>query len=84
MKIKACNKIYEGSPQEIVGQLRELLLNPDEAPDTESYVEHIKSIYLLIIGEEMLLEGNLDQQIEDMFHYLEYIGIMEILEDQDE
>lgn len=82
MKIKANGTVFEGAPQEIVEQLRELLLNPEEAPDAAGYVAHIKSVYEMIVGEEMLLEGDLDQQIEDMFLYLEYIGILEVLEDE--
>lgn len=82
MKIKANDAIFEGDPQEIVGQLRELLLNPAEAPDAQSYVNHIKGIYEMVTGEEMILEGTLDRQIEDMFEYLAYIGIMEVLEDE--
>ncbi|MDL2218019.1 hypothetical protein LJC27_05115 [Christensenellaceae bacterium OttesenSCG-928-M15] len=82
MKIKANGTVFEGAPQEIVEQLRKLLLSPAEAPDAAGYVQHIQGIYETVTGEKMLLEGGLDQQIEDMFLYLEYIGILEVLEDE--
>ena len=82
MKIKACYQTFQGTPVEIVEQLRELLLDKASAPDVESYIGHIKRTYKMFTDTDMLLpDGATDVRIREMFGYMEGLGILEVLPD---
>lgn len=82
MRICIDERTFEGTPQDIVEDLRELLLDPDIAPDNEAYIEHIKRSYERITGEEMLLpETGIDERIRAMFRELDAMGFMEVLDE---
>lgn len=81
MKIIADETIYEGTPEEIVGMLRELLFNRPDVTDTESYLRYIQGTYKRVFERDMALpEADLDGRIRAMFSILEDAGLMEVIE----
>lgn len=81
MKIIADETIYEGTPEEIVGKLRELLFNRPDVTDTESYIRYIQGTYKRVFAQDMILpETKLDGRIRAMFAILEDEGLLEVAE----
>lgn len=81
MKIIADETIYEGTPEEIVGMLRELLFDRPDVTDTESYIRYIQGTYKRVFAQDMILpETKLDGRIRAMFAILEDAGLMEVVE----
>lgn len=81
MKITAYGRTFEGSPQEIIESLRDLLLDAAYISDAEAYIRHIQRTYKMAYGKEMALpKTGLDGRIRAMFAILEDAGLMEVTE----
>ncbi|MDD3921209.1 MAG: hypothetical protein PHO41_08585 [Eubacteriales bacterium] len=81
MKIIVDEIKYEGTPEEIVGKLRELLFDRPDVTDTESYIRYIQGTYKRAFAQDMILpETKLDGRIRAMFAILEEAELAEVLE----
>jgi len=82
MKIRIDEKIYEGTGEEIMEQLRLETFDPDEFPDTESYIWQLRSNFIRSTDLDCdLPEGNVERQAGAMLAQLAKVGALEVLED---
>lgn len=82
MKIRIDEKIYEGTGEEILEQLRLQSFDPTEFPDTESYLWQLRSNFMRAADLECVLpDSGLERQAGAMFAQLAKAGALEVLED---
>lgn len=82
MKVLIDGSIHEGSGTEIMEQLRQLTFDPDEYPDTESYIWQLRSNFIRSIGMDCVLpESGTERMALAMIAQLAKVGALEVLED---
>lgn len=81
MKIRIDEKIYEGTAEEIMEQLRRETFDPSEFPDTESYLWQLRCNFIRTTGMECdLPESGVERQAQIMMAHLAKVGALEVLE----
>ena len=81
MKVLIDGSIHEGSGTEIMEQLRQLTFDPDEYPDTESYIWQLRSNFIRSIGMDCVLpESATERMALAMIAQLAKAGALEVLE----
>ena len=82
MKVLIDGSIHEGSGTEIMEQLRQLTFDPDEYPDTESYIWQLRSNFIRSIGMDCVLpESGTERMALAMIAQLAKTGALEVLDD---
>ena len=82
MKVLIDGVIHEGSGTEIMEQLRQLTFDPDEYPDTESYIWQLRSNFMRSTGMDCVLpESGTERMALAMIAQLAKVGALEVLED---
>ena len=82
MKVLIDGVIHEGSGTEIMEQLRQLTFDPDEYPDTESYIWQLRSNFMRSTGLDCVLpESGTERMALAMIAQLAKVGALEVLED---
>ena len=82
MKVLIDGVIHEGSGTEIMEQLRNLTFDPDEYPDTESYIWQLRSNFMRSTGMDCVLpESGTERMALAMIAQLAKVGALEVLED---
>ena len=82
MKVLIDGSIHEGSGTEIMEQLRQLTFDPDEYPDTESYIWQLRSNFMRSTGMDCVLpESGTERMALAMIAQLAKVGALEVLED---
>ena len=82
MKVLIDGSIHEGSGTEIMEQLRQLTFDPDEYPDTESYIWQLRSNFIRSIGMDCVLpESGTERMALAMIAQLAKVGALEVLDD---
>ena len=82
MKVLIDGVIHEGSGTEIMEQLRQLTFDPDEYPDTESYIWQLRSNFMRSTGMDCdLPESGTERMALAMIAQLAKVGALEVLED---
>ena len=81
MKIRIDETTYEGTATEIMESLRLLTFNPDDFPDTDSYIRQLQDNFTRSTDMECELpESGLEERARAMFAYLEQVGGLERLD----
>jgi hypothetical protein len=82
MKIQIDETIYQGTGAEIMEQLRRETFDPEEFPDTESYIRFLRGNALRAGGLDIPLpEGGVERRARAVFTALAQAGALTILED---
>ena len=82
MKVLIDGSIHEGSGTEIMEQLRQLTFDPDEYPDTESYIWQLRSNFMRSTGMDCVLpENGTERMALAMIAQLAKTGALEVLDD---
>ena len=82
MKVLIDGSIHEGSGTEIMEQLRQLTFDPDEYPDTESYIWQLRSNFMRSTGMDCVLpESGTERMALAMIAQLAKTGALEVLDD---
>ena len=82
MKIRIDEKIYEGTDEEIMEQLRQETFDPTEFPDTESYIWQLRSNFIRNTDLDCdLPDSGLERQAGAMIAQLAKVGALEVLAD---
>ena len=82
MKVLIDGAMYEGSGTEIMEQLRQLTFDPDEYPDTESYIWQLRSNFMRSTGMDCVLpESGTERMALAMIAQLAKTGALEVLDD---
>ena len=82
MKVLIDGSVHEGSGTEIMEQLRQLTFDPDEYPDTESYIWQLRSNFMRSTGMDCdLPESGTERMALAMIAQLAKVGALEVLED---
>ncbi|MCI9268015.1 MAG: hypothetical protein HFF40_04070 [Lawsonibacter sp.] len=82
MKIRIDERIYEGTGEEIMEQLRLETFDPTEYPDTESYIWQLRSNFMRATDLECdLPETGVERQARAMIDRLAKAGSLEVLDD---
>ena len=82
MKVLIDGSIHEGSGTEIMEQLRQLTFDPDEYPDTESYIWQLRSNFMRSTGMDCVLpESGTERMALAMIAQLAKVGALEVLDD---
>ena len=82
MKICIDERTYEGTGAEIMEQLRRQTYDPDEYPDTESYIRQLRANFVRATDLACdLPESGVERQARAMFDHLARAGALEILEE---
>ena len=82
MKVLIDGSIHEGSGTEIMEQLRQLTFDPDEYPDTESYIWQLRSNFMRSTGMDCdLPESGTERMALAMIAQLAKVGALEVLDD---
>ena len=82
MKICIDERTYEGTGAEIMEQLRQQTFDPTEYPDTESYIQQLRSNFIRATDLECdLPESGIERQARAMFTHLAKAGALTILEE---
>ena len=82
MKVLIDGAMYEGSGTEIMEQLRQLTFDPDEYPDTESYIWQLRSNFMRSTGMDCVLpESGTERMALAMIAQLAKVGALEVLND---
>ena len=82
MKIKIEEQEYEGTGIEIMDQLRGLVFDPLEFPDTESYIRFLQGNAMRTTGLDFPLPpGDPERQARDIFAQLAKVGALVLLEE---
>lgn len=83
MKVVIDGTAHEGSGTEIMEQLRRQTFDPDEYPDTESYIWQLRANFMRSTGLECdLPSGSVERMACAMIARLEKVGALEVLEDE--
>lgn len=82
MKVLIDGSIHEGSGTEIMEQLLQLTFDPDEYPDTESYIWQLRSNFMRSTGMDCdLPESGTERMALAMIAQLAKVGALEVPED---
>ena len=82
MKVLIDGSVHEGSGAEIMEQLRQLTFDPDEYPDTESYIWQLRSNFMRSTGMDCdLPESGTERMALAMISQLAKVGALEVLDD---
>ena len=82
MKVLIDGSVHEGSGTEIMEQLRQLTFDPDEYPDTESYIWQLRSNFMRSTGMDCVLpESGTERMALAMIAQLAKTGALEMLDD---
>ena len=82
MKVLIDGSVHEGSGTEIMEQLRQLTFDPDEYPDTESYIWQLRSNFVRSTGMDCVLpESGTERMALAMIAQLAKVGALEVLDD---
>ena len=82
MKVLIDGSVHEGSGTEIMEQLRQLTFDPDEYPDTESYIWQLRSNFMRSTGMDCdLPESGTERMALAMIAQLAKVGALEVLDD---
>ena len=82
MKVLIDGTTYEGSGTEIMEQLRKQTFDPDEYPDTESYIWQLRANFMRSTGLDCdLPSGNTERMALTMIAQLAKAGALEVSED---
>ena len=82
MKVLIDGSFHEGSGTEIMEQLRQLTFDPDEYPDTESYIWQLRSNFMRSTGMDCdLPESGTERMALAMIAQLAKVGALEVLDD---
>ena len=82
MKIRIDETTYEGPATEIMESLRLLTFNPDDFPDTDSYIRQLQGNFTRSTDMECELpESGVEERARAMFEQLARIGGLETLDD---
>ena len=82
MKIKIEEQEYEGTGIEIMDQLRGLVFDPLEFPDTESYIRFLQGNAMRTTGLAFPLPpGDPERQARAIFAQLAKVGALVLLEE---
>ena len=82
MKVLIDGTSHEGTGAEIMEQLRQLTFDPDEYPDTESYIWQLRTNFIRSTGMDCILpDGDTERMALAMIAQLEKIGALEVIED---
>ena len=82
MKVLIDGTTHEGSGAEIMEQLRQLTFDPDEYPDTESYIWQLRANFIRSTGMDCTLpDGDTERMALAMIAQLGKIGALEVVED---
>ena len=81
LKIKIEQAVLEGTGTEIIEQLRMRAFDPDEFPDTESYIWQLQANYTRMTDQDCdLPKGDTEASARAMLMQLAKIGALELLE----
>ena len=83
MKVYAYGAVHEGTPLEILEQLRRNLGDPD-VTDFEGYTRHIQNVFFRFLGIPLDIPEELCLQDEKAAYLLERVrrvGLLEVIED---
>ena len=82
MKICIDEHTYEGSGTEIMEQLRQQTFDPTEYPDTESYIQQLRSNFIRATDLNCPLpESGVERRAQAMFAHLAKAGVLIIEEE---
>ena len=82
MKVLIDGSVHEGSGTEIMEQLRQLTFDPDDYPDTESYIWQLRSNFMRSTGMDCdLPESGTERMALAMIAQLAKVGALEVLGD---
>ena len=82
MKIKIEEQEYEGTSIEIMDQLRGLVIDQLEFPDTESYIRFLQGNAMRTTGLDFPLPpGDPERQARAIFAQLAKVGALVLLEE---
>ena len=82
MKIRIDERIYEGTGEEIMEELRQQTFDPTEYPDTESYIQQLRGNFIRATDLDCPLpESGVDRQARAMFAHLAKAGALTIMEE---
>ena len=81
LKIRIEQAVLEGTGTEIMEQLRMRAFDPDEFPDTESYIWQLQANYTRMTDQDCdLPKGNTEARARAMLMQLVKIGALELTE----
>lgn len=82
MKVLIDGETHEGSGTEIMEQLRNLTFDPDEYPDTESYIWQLRENFVRSTGMDCVLpKSGTERMALAMIAQLAKVGALEVVED---
>ena len=82
MKIRIDETEHNGSGAEIMEQLRQMAFNPDEYPDTASYIRQLRENFVRSTGMDCELpNADTERQALAMIAALGKAGALEVLTD---
>ena len=82
MTIRIDERTYKGSGEEIMEQLRQQTFDPTEYPDTESYIQQLRTNFIRATDLECVLpDGDTERRAQAMFAHLAKAGALTILEE---
>ena len=82
MKICIDERIYEGSGEAIMEQLRLSSFDPTGFPDARSYLEQLRASFIRATGLDCPLpEGSVERQAKAMIRQLARYGALEMIRD---
>ena len=85
MKVLIDNTTYEGTVAEIVDRLRLRNDERNDYPDTESYIQQLRSNFIRSTGEDCdLPESGLENRARVLIFRFADVGSLEVLPDGDE
>ena len=82
MKICIDERIYEGSGEAIMEQLRLSAFDPTEHPDAQSYLQQLRANFIRTTGLDCPLpDGSVERQAQAMIEKLAKFGALEVIHD---
>ena len=82
MKICIDEKIYEGTGEAIMDQLRLSTFDPTEHPDAQSYLQQLRTNFIRTTGLDCPLpDGSVERQAQAMIDRLAKYGALEVVRD---
>ena len=82
MKIRIDGRIYEGTGEGIMDQLRLAAFDPTEHPDAQSYLQQLRANFIRTTGLDCPLpDGSVERQAQAMIEQLARYGALEVIQD---
>ncbi len=82
MKIRIDDRMYEGTGEAIMDQLRLASFDPTEHPDAQSYLQQLRANFIRTTGLDCPLpEGSVERQAQAMIERLAKYGALEVIRD---